>query len=352
MTDQRTRAPLTVLQSFPAPRATSVNPYTRLLAESLEARGIRVVHFSWRAALTARFDLFQVHWPEILVEGHSPLKQVAREVLTLAFVMRLRLLGRPIVRTMHNLGRPEGLSRVQNALIGLIERQTSVVVTLNESTPVGAGTPAVLIPHGHYRGWFAGFPRSTAIPGRGGYAGRIRRYKGVELLLEAFAATRGLADGLSLRVAGYPSNEQLAHDVTGLAAADDRVEVALGFISDAQLVDIVTSSTAAVLPYRFMHNSAAAITALSLDRPVVVPRNEVNERLAAEVGPGWVRLFDGDLSPAAIIDALSEPIPSTPPDLSAREWPDASAAHERAYRIALGEHVDEHVPVVTGSVPL
>jgi glycosyltransferase involved in cell wall biosynthesis len=340
------------MQSFPAPRATSVNPYTRLLAESLEARGIRIVHFSWRAALTARFDVFHVHWPEILVEGHSPLKQAARELLTLAFVLRLRLHGRPIVRTMHNLGRPEGLSRVQNALIALIERQTSVVVTLNESTTVDAGRPVVHIPHGHYRGWFAGFERAAAVPRRGGYAGRIRRYKGVELLLEGFAATRGLADGLTLRVAGYPSNPQLASDVTELAAADDRVELALGFISDAQLVDIVTSSTAALLPYRFMHNSAAAITALSLDRPVVVPRNEVNERLAVEVGPGWVRLFDGELSPEAIVDALAAPIPTTPPDLSAREWPDAAAAHERAYRIALGEHVSEDVPVVTGSVPL
>jgi glycosyltransferase involved in cell wall biosynthesis len=343
---------LTVLQSFPAPRATSVNPYTRLLAESLEGRGIRIVHFSWSAALTARFDVFHVHWPEILVEGHSPLKQVAREVLTLLFVVRMRLLGRPIVRTMHNLGRPEGLSRVQNALIALIERQTAVVVTLNESTTVEAGTPVIHIPHGHYRGWFAGFDRATAIAGRGGYAGRIRRYKGVELLLDAFAGTRGLADGLSLHVAGYPSTEQLANEVTNLAAADDRVELALGFISDAQLVDIVTSSTAALLPYRFMHNSAAAITALSLDRPVVVPRNEVNERLAIEVGPGWVRMFEGELSPGAVVAALTEPIPSTAPNLGAREWPDAAAAHERAYRIALGDDIVDHVPVVTGSVQL
>lgn len=352
MTDPRTRPSLTVMQSFPAPRATSVNPYTRLLAESLEARGIRVVHFSWKAALTSRFDVFHVHWPEILVEGHSPLKQVAREILTVAFVLRLRLLRRPIIRTMHNLGRPEGLSRVQNAILGLIERQTAVVVTLNESTTIDGGIPSVRIPHGHYRDWFAGFTRAEPIRGRGGYAGRIRRYKGVELLLEAFAATRGLADGLSLRVAGHPSNRQLADDVTDIAARDDRVELALGFISDAQLVDIVTSSTAALLPYRFMHNSAAAITALSLGRPVVVPHNDVNEQLAIEVGPGWVRLFEGDLTPEAIVDALREPIPATPPDLSAREWPAAAADHERAYRIALGEHVNDDVPVVTGSVSL
>ena len=53
-----------------------------------------------------------------------------------------------------------------------------------------------------------------------------------------------------------------------------------------------------MLPYRHMHNSGAALTALSLDRPVLVPETDVNRDLARETGPGWVVTFAGELRPA------------------------------------------------------
>ncbi len=60
-----------------------------------------------------------------------------------------------------------------------------------------------------------------------------------------------------------------------------------------------------VLPYREMHNSGAALTALSLNRPVLVPDNEVNRELAEEVGPGWVFRYDGELTGRHLLDALA-----------------------------------------------
>jgi beta-1,4-mannosyltransferase len=327
--------PLVVLQSFPAPRPTSVNPYTKLLSEHVGAvDGVSVRYFSWRTALAGRYDVFHAHWPEILVDGHSPLKKLVRQAFTLALLARLRLTRTPIVRTVHNVGLPSGISRRERALLRLFERQTTLRIRLNPETPVAE--PSALIPHGHYRDWFAGFPRSAPVDGQLGYAGRIRRYKGVETLIEAF---RGTVDpGLSLRVGGYPSTAELADAVTELAAGDGRIRLELGFISDAALVDLVTSSEVVVLPYQFMHNSAAALTALSLDRPVLVPANEVNARLAAEVGDGWVHSFEGTLSAEAIGAALAEirrAPADAPPRLDAREWPAAASAHVAAYRVAV-----------------
>ncbi|MGO2043998.1 MAG: glycosyl transferase, partial [Cellulosimicrobium funkei] len=93
-----------------------------------------------------------------------------------------------------------------------------------------------------------------------------------------------------------------------------------------------------VLAYRFMHNSGSVLAALSLDRPVLVPRNAVNEALAKEVGDEWVLMFDDRLTGERLVGALAEAaaIPDgARPDLSRREWTDAGAAHARAYRSAL-----------------
>jgi beta-1,4-mannosyltransferase len=103
-------------------------------------------------------------------------------------------------------------------------------------------------------------------------------------------------------------------------------------------VEVVTSAQLVVLPYREMHNSGTALTALSLDRPVLVPDNEVTRRLAHEVGDAWVHHFRGDLDARDIETALDEAAAlgdSDRPDLSLREWDRAGADHVRAYRRAV-----------------
>ncbi|RWZ50888.1 glycosyl transferase [Labedella phragmitis] len=336
-----TRTPLRVQQSFPDPRPTT-NPYIVMLRDELAATdGVDVRTFSWASALFGRYDVFHAHWPEILVSGHSPLKTAARQVLTALLVARWRLTATAVVRTVHNLHRPEGLSRSQGALLGAIERATVHAIVLNESTVLDdstvlpSGTPTTLVLHGHYRDWFSRFPQREAQRGRFSYFGLIRRYKGVDALLRAF---RGLPGDYSLRVAGKARADALADELVELAASDDRVDLTLEFLSEAELVDVARQGEIVVLPYREMHNSGGALAALSVDRPVLVPANEVNSRLADEVGPGWVLQYDGeidaDILERAITTVRAEGR-SPRPDLSARDWDRAGRGHLEAYEAAV-----------------
>jgi len=95
---------LVVLQSVPEPKPTT-NPYVVQLIRSLREAGVDVRAFSWRAALTSRYDVFHVHWPEILARGNTPLRTLARQVALLALLIRLRVTRTPIVRTLHNTSR-------------------------------------------------------------------------------------------------------------------------------------------------------------------------------------------------------------------------------------------------------
>ena len=328
---------LTVLHSLRAVRPTT-NPYLVMLREGLRAHSdIDFLDFSYRTAILGRFDVFHVHWPEILLEGRGWYRRIARQLLLVLFLLRLRWSGVPVVRTVHNVERPEGLRRHENLLLDWIDRLTVLRIRLNAHTSVGNGQVWAEIPHGHYRDWFSSLPRRRPVEGRLGYFGLIRRYKGVESLLSAFRGTQDTAAGpaLSLRVGGKPSSAELADLMLALARQDDRVSLDLRYLSDADLVELVAESEVVVLPYRLMHNSGGVLTALSLDRPVLVPDNAVNRSLGDEVGPGWVHTFDDELTAEDLLRALR--VARTThgrPDLSRREWSSTSDQHVAAYRRA------------------
>jgi glycosyltransferase involved in cell wall biosynthesis len=236
---------------------------------------------------------------------------------------------------VHNLELPEGLSRREVVLLRWAERWTTLRIRINETTELDDSTPVETIVHGHYRDWYAPHPRRERCPGRLAFVGQVRRYKGVDRLVEAFGETTDA--GLSLRIAGRPTSEGLADQLRAAAAADPRIGLSLTYVPDSGLVAEVSEAELVVLPYREMHNSGGALAALSLDTPVLVPDNAVNRRLAEEVGPGWVHTFVPPLTGDDLTGALERQRGTPPaalPDLSRREWDDAGRAHVAAYRRA------------------
>lgn len=327
-----------VMQSFGEPRPTT-NPYIVMLRGSLVASpDVEHVPFSWRTALTGAYDVFHVHWPDTLLDGRSPARRAAKRVAFAALLLRLRLRGTPVVRTVHNLSEPRG-GALDRRLVDALNRRISLRIRINASTPDVEGIPSALVPHGHYRDWYARMPRRERIAGHLGYVGLIKPYKGVERLVETFEeVSAGRAD-VSLRVQGRPADEQVA---SWLSAAADRIPglaVTLRYLDEEEFVEAVTESALVVLPYRELHNSGAALAALSLDRPVLVPDNDTTRALAREVGADWVLTFEGDLTAEALSAALARvaDAPSGAPDLSARDWSETAARHADAYRKAL-EH--------------
>jgi len=330
--------PLRVLQSFPEPRPTT-NPYIVQLRRCLDALPeVDLRTFSWRRALLERYDVFHAHWPELLATGTSPARTVLRQVLCALLLVKLQVTRTPLVRTAHNLRPQEGVSRRVGLLLRWVDQLTTLVVRLNEQTPVPAGRPAVTIPHGHYREWFGSFPEPAPQPGRLAYVGLIRPYKNVEKLVRVFADAVDDLPGATLLAAGRPSTPELAAAIRSAAAGAAAVELRLDYLSDAELVEAVGRSQVVVLPYREMHNSGAALMALSLDRPVLLPDNAVTADLAREVGQEWVLRYDGEVTGARLADALrrAAALPDgARPDLGRREWARAGEDHLAAYREAL-----------------
>ena len=333
--DGRAR-PLRVLQSVRGPRPTT-NPYVVQLMQGLGEHA-EVRAFTWPAALLWRYDVLHVHWPEVVVDRRHPLRRLAAVAALHLVLVRCRLRRTAVVRTAHNLRPHEEVpDRATGGVLRACDRATTWWVRLNDGTPTPGDAPATTVPHGHYVDWFARHPRRPAEPRRLASVGLLRPYKGIDELLSAFAA---LDDPeASLVVAGRPVTEAIAAQVRTAAAQDGRVVTDLRHVDDADLVRWITSASLVALPYRQMHNSGAALLALSLGRPVLVPANPVTDALAAEVGPAWVRRFTGPLTADALrtaladVDGLSD---ASAPDLSARDWPAGTRAHLEVYRAAVG----------------
>lgn len=327
--------PITVQLSFPDPRPTT-NPYIVQLLDALRAEpSLRVRTFSWRRALLQRADVFHAHWPEILVTGRGRLRTAVRQALFCLLMLRMRVAGTAIVRTVHNLELPSGLSRNQERLLRWFDRATDARIVLNGVTPLPASQPHTLIPHGDYRSWFGRFDRPAMVPGRVTYFGLIRRYKNVEALASAFARMPG---DCTLVISGRPSSDDLRDSILRALDGDPRATTSFDFLSEADLARVASEAQLVVLPYLHMHNSGGLLAALSLDRPVLVPRNAANDELAAEVGEEWVLRYEGDLTPAVLADALERAKriqPDARPDLTGRSWTLAGRRHAEAYHEAV-----------------
>lgn len=344
MSYPRTSATIRILESYGEPRPTT-NPYIAQLTNALRREpGCQLLTFSFKRGIFGSYDVFHVHWPEVIYSGSTGMKGAARELLFAMILGRIQLQGTAVVRTRHNIQPHAGSTRRQRWLESWVNRLTTATIRLNDTTECPPGKQVATIPHGHYQEWFADYPVQPEILGRIGYFGLIKQYKGVESLLAAFMETT--MPGLSLSITGKPASTGVGEHLRSMAGADSRVDFDFRYLSDGELVGAVTAAELIVLPYQFMHNSGAALAALSLNRPVLVPDTVVNRRLSAEVGHGWVHLFAGTVD-ASVIETAVHSYRSSPPlaapDLSGRTWRTTGRDHLRFFENVLLQQQSQSV---------
>ena len=113
--------------------------------------------------------------------------------------------------------------------------------------------------------------------------GHIRPYKGIEILIEAFALLRKEFPESRLRIVGKPlsgslfpgSSQRYVNKLRGIirnAGLDDRVHLDLGYCSDEALSNLLSHSELGVFPFLHVSASASIMTALSAGLPVVASR--------------------------------------------------------------------------------
>lgn len=311
-------------------RKDKANPYTLMLMGSMPPE-IQAIDFGWVRALVGRCDVVHLHWPELLLRHPVSWKRALRKALFALIYLRLALTGKPVVETVHNVSPHEVGSAYERWILKALSRRTGAWITLN-SLPMDRPGLTVQIPHGHYLDWFDGCPRAEMRPGRYLYFGLIRPYKNVSGLIDAFLELDDRE--ASLRIIGACADPEVEAKVAQIDRAAP-IQAEFTFVPDDQMALEVTSAELVVLPYRDFYNSGAALLALSLGRPIVIPRTSASVLLQEEFGPEWVFLYSGELSGDHLREATAVRRASNTacslPDLSGRNWDAISEAHVQLY---------------------
>ena len=298
-------------------------------------------------AFLTRYTVFHVHWPEQLAAGASRAQTICRLALFHLLLTKLKLNKTPIIWTVHNVRPHENMHPLVSSTLRRFEHQVSRRVVLNRATafdPTFGSHTYSVIPHGHYlptvdaAGEISPDPASDFL-----FFGLIRQYKNVSGLMHAFNEIDN--PHVSLRIAG--SAQPVAHGVNlaEIAARDTRINITLDFLSDNELVGLIRAATLVVLPYNEMNNSGAALLALSVGRPILVPENEATRELHQEFGSRWISLYSGALTRGVLEDALHSAREArivSSPDLSSRNWDGIAIQHHDLYA-----SVSDRVPVKT-----
>jgi beta-1,4-mannosyltransferase len=313
----------------------SPNPFIPLLIENLGA-DYEVVGFSFRAALLSRYQILHVHWPEVLVHSPSGLKRLAKLFLLITLIVLNRVRRVPHVWTVHNVTPHERNTRIEQIGLRLWAASCSRRVYLTRSGLESAADPkGVLILLGEYA-WVRENNRghiTQAVPGQLIAFGLLRRYKSLESLIETVRVLPS-ETGITLLLAGEPLPREYGHDLAKACHGDGRILLFPEFQTDAQLVQKITSSEIVVIPYGRVYNSAAALTALALARPIITTDSPTMRELRDEVGPEWVHCLKEGLSGESLLDAVNDIRRYErrgSPHLQNRDWPTIGAQYVDVY---------------------
>jgi beta-1,4-mannosyltransferase len=292
------------------------NPYTASLYAQM-GQGVRVKAFS-AANLAHRHDIWHVHWPESLLNIRNAALAAFKMSSFLAMIDLVRMRGGKIVWTVHNLRAHDGLhpsleARFYRHFIprvdGIISLSEVGLNLARERFPRLRHLPSAVILHGHYRDQY---PRCEGnarvelnIPAADPvvlFFGEIRAYKNVDALVRAFRNVT--VSNAHLMIAGRPKSAALGEMLAKEAAPDPRVRLDLGFIQPDKVARLFSAADLVVLPYRHILNSGAALLALSLNRPILVPDLGSMGDLRDNFGDEWVRTYSGEMSPEILESAL------------------------------------------------
>lgn len=309
------------------------NPFISLLLRNLDA-DVHVDRFTWREAFRGRYDVVHVHWPDALLQAPTPMRRLLKFLQFQVLLKWNRLRGVRLVWTVHNLTPHEAGGGLRARALDSWDRYCTDQVFLSQAAAdMVSSSDATIIKHGDYRDIRDAHSEREvpSVPGELLLFGLLRPYKGIETLLDAVAGQ----DGLQLRILGRPEPKSYAESLLAHSAESDGVDLVLGRVDDADLVEAITRAEAVVLPYQKIYNSGAALMALTLGRPIIVTDSGTMRELQDEVGSEWVHCLNQPLTAQSLTEAVAElrkSVRGPSPTFIERDWATIGHAYSDVYR--------------------
>ncbi|QWS32728.1 hypothetical protein [Curtobacterium aetherium] len=298
---------------------------------------VQIQGFTWTRLLFGRYDVFHVHWPEWLVKhGRRTFELPMKILLTLALV-RIRMTGTPVLRTVHNVNPHGSLSPWGKVLVARLEALTTSRIWLSDAGQ-SMQPDDVVVPHPDYEPWATRLNLdSLRSPGnkRGLCFGSLVRYR----CFESVARPAAELEGGQLTIAGAATDREYTELLEGIAnSSQGRVVIRKGRLDDVDLAKAIQASDVVFVPYADLYNSGIIFLALTMQRPVALPASPAAQALALEYGSEWIRQWEGDLDATGLSTIYDEPRPLKKAYSARRSWPMIVEQHRVVYRRLVARH--------------
>ncbi len=294
--------------------------------------------------------MLHLHWISPYLHGRNRLAFVLCALKFITDLSLVRLSGRRIVWTMHNVVSHESpYPKLEILATGWLCKLASAVIVHGESGRQEAinrirCSPEKLhiIRHGNYRSAYPAAPATTAARQRLGlpetkrtvlFLGMIRPYKGLPALLDAWQSLSPTE--AQLLIAGEANGayqrqlEQQLSNMPGVVWHNRR-------ISNDEMPLYLGAADVVALPFERIQTSGSVLLAMTFGKPVIAPRlGDLPETLS---GADDLTYPAGD--GRALADRLNEALRTDLADLSARtaraanrfDWQPIAAQTAAVYR--------------------
>jgi GT2 family glycosyltransferase/glycosyltransferase involved in cell wall biosynthesis len=335
---------------FPDYRAT--NPYQTLMYHGLEQIW-NILPGSIDDALTAQRNskqsiVFHLQWTSPIIGT-----KLSREEITARIAIFLQKLdefskcGGFLLWTIHNASSHENphldleayLYKELAARSSFIHVHSDAVIAfLKQHCDCDLPEDKVILgKHGHYIGVYQekiekkdaraqlGLPIHSQVLL---FVGQIRRYKGVEDLIEAFKEIpEDIRHNAILVIAGQPFGFEMA-EIESLKKAEPYIYFHPHKISDEEIHIWLSAADFVVLPYRKILTSGVLYLALSYGIPVIGPNSGLIPEIVLSGNNGF--LYDAN-QPESLRNTLTQALSMSSPEISAFAMNAMKTAHENTW---------------------
>mgnify|MGYP006273939783 CR=1 FL=1 len=269
------------------------NPYQKELADSLEQEGHQIQFLSekenfFRKTVRDDTSIVHFHWLAQLIYSENLIKTMFRFFVRVVELFFLRLKGKKMVWTIHNLEAHESRYPRTERLFKIICAKyffDNIIVHCDRSRDQAIQSLRTnkekfrVIPHGNYiesypnnydkdkaREYLDLDPESTVFL----HFGRIRRYKQVDKVIEQFKRTE--SEEACLLVVGKSHDKSLKKEIEDQIGSDERIKIVDQYIQPDEIHIYMNACDALVLGYKDITTSGTVILGMSFGKPVVAPK--------------------------------------------------------------------------------
>lgn len=303
------------------------NPYQRLLYAP-QARELEFCPGTIDAALKMingaerpHEHIFHLHWLNFLFDDKMSENEAAQ--VADAFIAKLeafRAKGGSLIWTIHNVISHDAVHHDVEIRLSTRLAELADILHFHSAGSVAEVDNVFPIPrekvriakHGHYVGAYPDLVPQAAARDYLGleqtddvilFNGQIRKYKGIDVLIEAFRSILQQRPQALLLIAGAAREDPLQGQETPLTAFElSRIRLVDRYIDDAELQVFLNAADFAAYPYRNILTSGSLMLALSFGLPVVITEAAMT-REVMECGNAGL-IYDGSVD--MLIKSMTE----------------------------------------------